>query len=117
MNVTKKENGGAELAEFDILDHLPEEVGAAVDRLGYDLLQSNGYHTRGADSSKKILRRLERDLKRNGHVLEYCTRPGAETGTVLLFFRLLDREGAELGRSQTMKIVLGNPEKGNRVEK
>ena len=92
---------------FDIMDHLPPAVAAAVDRLGYDLLQEHGYQTAGAESSQRILRHLERRMKRQGHVLEYCVRPGQEVGTVLLFFRLSDRSGAELGRSRVMKIVLG----------
>ena len=90
----------------DVFDLLTAEVNRKVDQLGYDLLKSRGYDVAKAHKSKKKMRRLKKTLRRRGESLCYQAMVDRDTGSILVWFEIVDRKNGErLARSQGIKIV------------
>ena len=57
---------------IDILDLLPNEAIEAVDKLGYDFLEAQGYDVVGAVDSKKKRQEIKERLKADGMLINFA---------------------------------------------
>lgn len=74
--------------EVDILDILPAEAIAEVDKLGYTFLQGLGYDVDGAAESKEKREKLKEAMKKRGDELRYAGAVDKNQGAILVWFEL-----------------------------
>lgn len=90
--------------EMDILDILPKEAIEAIDRLGYEFLQSQGYDTEGAADSEEKRKQIKKALAKDGKQLFYRGAVDKETKAILVWYEI-ESEGKCVARSQGIKFV------------
>lgn len=90
---------------MEIFDLFTEEVNQKFDKMGYDLLRSNGYDVAGANKSYKRMAKLKRAMKSRGEELTYKDLMDKETGTVLIWYELVKVTGELVAKSEAMKVV------------
>ena len=74
--------------EIDIFDLLPTEACTAVNKLGFDFLQSQGYKVAGVNKSYKCRARLTKAMKKRGEELRYNSAIDKEQKAILVWFEL-----------------------------
>lgn len=98
--------------EIDILDILPQEAIAEVDKLGYAFLAEQGFDTVGAAESNTKRTKLKKALAKQGKELRYAGAVDNETKTILVWYELY--KGKErIAVSQGIKFMPKPTEGGN----
>lgn len=90
--------------EVDILDILPAEAIAEVDKLGYAFLQTQGYDTEEAADSEEKRAKLKRAMKKRGDELRYAGAVDKNQGAILVWYELWN-DGKRKAISQGLKFV------------
>lgn len=90
--------------EVDILDILPVEAIAEVDKLGYTFLQGLGYDVDGAEESKEKREKLKEAMKKRGDELRYARAVDKNQGAILVWYELW-KGGERKAISQGLKFV------------
>lgn len=94
---------------MEIFDILTKEVNEKFDKMGYDLLKSQGYDVAGARKSHKRLLRLKRVMEKRGEELTYKSMRNTETGDLLLWYELVrpraDGSSELIAKSEVLKVV------------
>lgn len=96
--------------EIDILDILPKEAIEAIDRLGYEFLQSQGYDTEGAADSEAKRKQIKKALAKDGKQLFYRGAVDKETKAILVWYEI-EIKGKCVAKSGGIKF-LPKPKEG-----
>ena len=87
------------MKEIDILDLIPPEGVAEVDRIGYELLGQYGYDVSGVTAEA-----LLQELKANGDELIYKGQTDTENGKIKVRYKLY-RKGQLIAKSRAVEFI------------
>lgn len=104
--------------EIDILDLIPAESIAEIDRIGYQLLEDCGYDVKGAEDSEEKRQALLQALNDNQDELTYAGQIDSENSKIKVKY-LLYRAG-KLIKAHSVELIPIQKEKDdekNRADK
>ena len=88
----------------DIFDMIGEEAMDRINALGLELLERNGYDTKGALDTHDRAREVKRLMRSRGDELRYSVLFNSESGSLLFFYELYSN-GRLKERSRALRIV------------
>ena len=106
MKANVRDKKPREAPKEGILDRLPAEVAATIDRIGFEFLHSHGYNTRGEEISERLLNRIQREMRRRGEALDIITKNDPRDGALYVHFELW-RGDVLIEKTKSIKLVFG----------
>lgn len=89
------------------------EQSNAIEKLGYDFLEDNGYKVDNASNSGYRRGRIRQKMRGNREALEYRIIPSKD-GNILFYYELINLDTNEIKRSKQIKFVMTNIEDINK---
>lgn len=89
------------------------EQSNAIEKLGYDFLEDNGYKVDNASNSSYRRGRIRQKMRGNREVMEYRMVPSKD-GNILFYYELINLDTNEIKRSKQIKFLMTNIEDMNK---
>lgn len=101
------------ISEKMFFNSLGLEQSNAIEKLGYDFLEENGYKVDNAITSNYRRSRIRQKMRGNREQLEYRLSPSKD-GNILFYYELINLDTNEIKRSKQIKFVMTNIEDINK---
>lgn len=101
------------ISEKMFFNSLGLEQSNAIEKLGYDFLEENGYKVDNAIKSNYRRSRIRQKMRGNREQLEYRLSPSKD-GNILFYYELINLDTNEIKRSKQIKFVMTNIEDLNK---